>query len=90
MTKQYVTIFVEQKKITCITCDWCHAEIPVNDSLRYGEKVIETTISCSVGRAWPNDSYGEGWRVEDLCESCMLRLNNLLKDNGINVHEYDW
>jgi len=90
MTKQYVTTMVERKKIVSITCDWCGATISIGDLNHYGETIIETKISHSVGHSWPHDSYGEGWEVQDLCKDCGIRLNKLLKDNGINVHDYDW
>lgn len=90
MTKQYVMVDVKEKRATARNCDWCGCELPFEPP-SYGETRTELELTFSVAKCWPgNDSYGDGWSVDDLCETCGARLKELLRANGINVKEFDW
>jgi hypothetical protein len=88
----------EKKKFTelrevlvATTCDWCGKDVPREDK---EDMYREVKFSClfATGYSYPDGGWMKGWQVEDLCEECAVKLDMLLRINGIRVSAYetDW
>lgn len=64
-------------------CDWCNANIP--EPVGYETRDFE--LEFSKGESYPEDSYREGWKVEDLCDKCIDKLREVIEELGITVRE---
>ena len=77
---------VTRRKFIKTTCDKCNAEIPSGDS--YDTRDFE--LSFTVGTCYPENSGDQkGWKVEDLCNSCLEWLKNVLIGNNVKLKEID-
>lgn len=88
MSKEYsiVTKTVEEKVIKRVICDWCGSDIePL-----YGFETREFELRSSKGEAYPEDRFGDGWTVEDMCDDCVDKLKSVLVAAGIKIKEYDY
>ena len=92
MTKTYKEITTTtpriEKKLTGITCDWCNCDIPTKR--KQYTTTPETKIQFNRVHNCYEDTGGYGWAIEDLCLECGNKLEILLKQAGITVHEYEW
>lgn len=86
--KEFEVIRTEKELIKTV-CDWCGKEIPKANQCNL-EQEPKTDISFNIVHPCYEDSFGEGWSVNDLCESCGEKLKQLLISVGINVEDYDW
>jgi hypothetical protein len=77
---------IVEKELLRITCDRCNEEIPGTGNYSY--RTFE--LNFAEGKAYPDGSYGDGWEVEDLCNSCVMFLRELLGNNGFTIKNYDW
>jgi len=90
MAREYETIeeTVERHKLVKHTCDWCDGDI-VEEAVY---AVREFSLEFSIGSAYPEGGWKEGWQVDDLCDDCVDKLRVLLEGEGISVTklEVDW
>ncbi len=83
------TRIVTYRKFIKATCDKCNAEIPSEDE--YDTRNFE--LGFTVGTSYPESSGNEkGWKVENLCDSCVSWLKRLLIENNVVTMEInlDW
>ena len=92
MTKVYQEYEVvhQEKMLLAVTCDWCGKVMDTRCADCGGDSYPKTEISfVMVHPCWENTG-GEGWDIEDLCEQCGEKLAVLLKDAGIKLGEIDF
>lgn len=92
MTKVYreYEITERRKELVSTTCDWCGCELPEHPKDCSYDSYPETEISFYVVHPCWEDTDGEGWEVEDLCEQCGAKLAVLLHDAGIRIGEFNY
>lgn len=92
-----VSYTLERTEVETIHCDWCGRNITeeifraeAGDGWNTG--IREFRLSYSVGHSNRDGGMQEGWEVSDLCDTCVVRLYELLKFSGIAVSptEVDW
>lgn len=86
------TIILESKEVTSTVvvkakyvCDRCGAEIP-----NHLYSVHDFTLIFERGTSYPDGGDGDGWRVDDMCQSCVTWLRDLLIANGVKVETFEW
>jgi hypothetical protein len=88
-----MTDIYEKKEVTKIrniwiktVCDWCGDSEPFDKqkgSLESGKDADITIYDYY----YNSDAYG-GWRVNDLCPACIVKLKDLLEDQGIKITDF--
>lgn len=91
MTTVYKEIEVTstEKKAVKTVCDWCGQEIKKAVQCN-AETQPETEIQFKIIHPCYEDTYGDGWSIEDLCETCGEKLKQAILNLGINVKEFYW
>lgn len=87
ITESY-EITIKKERILERICDKCNKPIP--ELTQFEVRDIE--IEYTTGYAYPDNGAYDGWRVEDLCDECVVWLRNLLESNGVRITkvETDW
>ena len=78
---------VTRRKLIKTTCDRCNDEIPHSYWGSYN--VREFGLSFAEGSSYPDGGSKEGWEVEDLCNSCISWLHELLIENSVKITKTD-
>ena len=81
----------EVDKLRAIVCDWCKKEFKDDDAFNRTKGYEENTFTLLWEAGWigPCDLDVATHTVE-LCHECREKLKELLKANGIAIHEPDW
>ena len=78
-------IEIEKADLLKTTCDRCGTEL----SQETNEDIRELAIYFAIGRNFPEGGYKSGWKIEDLCNSCVEWLKNWLIEGGVKLTEFD-
>ena len=83
------TVEKEVEVLDHYVCDWCGEkfEYEWNNYMAY-EFQLKITTHCDEPYGW--EVGGDTIMVEDMCRPCVDKLLKLLKDNGIEIAEYDY
>ena len=76
---------VIHKELIRVTCDRCNSKI--SDEEPYDTR--EFDLSFAKGSSYPDGGNKEGWEIEDLCDSCVGWLRELLTENDVRVTKID-
>jgi len=76
---------VTRRRLIRVTCDKCNNEIPWEETY----DLREFDLSFAEGSSYPDGGSKEGWEVEDLCNSCISWLKELLIENGVKITKTD-
>jgi hypothetical protein len=88
-TYQKVKKVIEQDKFVRCICDGCGIELPDHYGNReYSRREFE--LKFESGSGYPDGGFGTGWRVNDLCDTCVERLRTALGELGFTVEIYKW
>lgn len=73
-----------------VVCDWCKEK--TRDPHNWSNKNYSFDAGCSIGwksgSAYPEGSWGNGERVEDLCPTCVKKVLMYLKEQGCTITEF--
>ena len=72
---------VERQYIVAEFCDWCGRQIPPQSSY----DVRDFELSFASGVVYPEGGSKSGWKVEDMCDECVIKLRTMLESAGIRV-----
>jgi len=88
--KVYETRIVTREEAFVVgkTCDWCGCDLPAKQEKF--QRYPETFINFIVIKFLIEEAYGDGWTIEDLCETCGFKIADILEANGIPVKRYDF
>lgn len=83
------TQVVERTKIERVSCDWCGVDVEIERGYDTREFCLEFTKGSSYGN---DGGQKTGWEVEDLCNSCVVKLRKLLEESGVHTNQIslDW
>ena len=73
--------------VSC-TCDKCGKALPVdygNQSYNYRE----FTLEFETGEHYPDGGNTIGWRINDLCDTCVAQLKEMLLSLGFTIEDYE-
>ncbi len=79
------TKIITHRELIKVTCDRCDAKIPPEDPY----DLRELDLSFAEGSSYPDSGSKEGWKVEDLCNSCIGWLKELLIENNVKITKID-
>lgn len=90
ITVEVVTETVTHSKVTSRVCDGCQAAMLPDQNLdKPGDSTVYVDmefIKTVLDEAPKHTS--SGWRINDLCEACAMRLRQILLDQGFVVEDF--
>ena len=79
------TVETVKKHLLKITCDKCGAVIPFSGAY---EARLFRLEACTV-TSYPGACWKDGWKVEDLCDTCAEWLLRTLVAHGVTITHLD-